>query len=269
MPGPRQNHLGKSRAVASLQSTSVTTSITFKTSGTVLRNLFPNASYSFVSPETVVYASWKLTTLDKMDWLGGGGYSHFGLYIHGVQYKKRDGEIVRGTYLPVLFEDLADPILSGREELGYPKLYSAINIGRRDKSLHMTIGWQGAHWGSLQLRDLNDQVNDDGSESTLDPGILIHKHIPRTGFETKPEADADYTVVTSFAEDAQTVPSKMTRVQTSNKASFEVRETDWDMLPTLHHVVSRLAEVPIYEIVEAKVVESRGVADLSSARRVE
>ena len=39
-----------------------------------------------------------------MDWLGGGGYRHLGLYIEGVQYQKLDGEVVKGLYLPILLE---------------------------------------------------------------------------------------------------------------------------------------------------------------------
>lgn len=30
---------------------------------------------------------------------------------------------------------------------------------------------------------------------------------------------------------------------------------DWERLPTLHHVVLKLAEIPIYEVIEAQVVE--------------
>jgi hypothetical protein len=38
---------------------------------------------------------------------------------------------VRGMYVPILFENLTDAIVSGREELGIPKLYSAIDKIRR------------------------------------------------------------------------------------------------------------------------------------------
>lgn len=40
-----------------------------------------------------------------MEWLGGSGYNHIGLYIHGVEYVKKDGEILSGTCklaIPVL-----------------------------------------------------------------------------------------------------------------------------------------------------------------------
>lgn len=40
----------------------------------------------------------------------------------------------KGTYLPIFFESLTDPIISGREELRMPKLYTAINTNERDES---------------------------------------------------------------------------------------------------------------------------------------
>ena len=74
-------------------------SIKFKTSRTLLQNLFPpnSTSYRFKSPGTVAYASFSQTTLNKMDWLGGSGYKHIGLYIHGVEYVKKNGDIISGT----------------------------------------------------------------------------------------------------------------------------------------------------------------------------
>lgn len=121
MPGPRQTVFGKSRE--STESTFTTgkhhlinslpfqffetkhsliilaASIKFKTSRTLLQNLFPpnSTSYRFKSPGTVAYASFSQTTLNKMDWLGGSGYKHIGLYIHGVEYVKKNGDIISGT----------------------------------------------------------------------------------------------------------------------------------------------------------------------------
>lgn len=69
-----------------------------------------------------------------MEWLGGSGYNHIGFYIHGVEYTRANGEIVSGTYMPILFESLTDQIVSGCEELGMSKLYTAIDIYRGSES---------------------------------------------------------------------------------------------------------------------------------------
>lgn len=272
MPGPRQDHAGRDRVKQSLKSTFRTASIKFKTSRTLLQNLFPNDSYSFISPSTVAYASFSQTTLDGMDWLAGGGYNHMGLYIHGVQYKKKNGEVLKGTYMPILFENLADPILSGREELGMPKLYTAIDASQRSKSFHIQTSWQGALWGNFRWEELEDE-DLDSDKGTIggeaDDGILVHRYMPKVGREFKGEPEAEYSVFVPHAEESKVIPSKVNRVRKTKKATVNIEGLSWDSLPTLHHVVSRLAEIPVDEIVYGKVVEGEGVPDVSSAMRIE
>jgi 2-polyprenyl-6-methoxyphenol hydroxylase-like FAD-dependent oxidoreductase len=267
-PGPRQDVFGRPRV--SNHQTFTTASIKFKTSGTFLSSLFPTESFTFKSLGTVAYASFSVTTLGKMSWLGGGGYNHFGLYIHGVQYKKRDGSTIDGTYMPLLFESLADPIVSGRDELGMPKIYCAIDIHRREKSYRMQASWQNAKFADFNLENL--QVVDPKSEQGTiggesDYGILVYKYNPAVGERGK--ADCEYPVVVPHAEEAKVVPSHVQSVARSQKASVKFDAMDWEALPTMHHVVSTLAEIPIYEVVGAKVVEGLGVPDVSSARRIE
>lgn len=269
MPGPRQNHHGHPRSGE--HSTFTTASIRFKTSRTALQNLFPpgKSGYSFKSPGTFAYASFSQTTLNKMEWLGGSGYNHIGLYIHGVQYQKPDGTTVTGTYMPILFENLADPIVSGREELGMPKLYSAIDVFRRDESYSIKTSWQGAPWGTFTLTGLKgvDPLSEAGSISgEADDGILVHRYIPAVGRENKGKAEADYACFDRFDE-AKPKP-KTLKVWKATQANFEMNGMDWDSLPTLHHVVERLAELPVYGVMGGKVVEGVGVPDVSGARPV-
>ncbi|KAK4494545.1 hypothetical protein PRZ48_013901 [Zasmidium cellare] len=273
MPGPRQTHLGHPRSGE--QSTFTTASIRFKTSRTALQNLFPpgRSEYRFTSPGTVAYASFSQTTLNGMEWLGGSGYNHLGLYIHGVEYTKPDGsaKTVRGTYLPILFEDLADPIVSGREELGMPKLYSGIDVFRRGSdAYHIRTSWQGASWGNFHLTSLEsvDPQQTAGSISgEADDGIIVHRYMPSVGRENKVvKSEADYACFDAFA-DAEPKP-KVTAAWKARDAKFEIDGLDWKSLPTLHHVVSRLQELSVYEVVGAKVVEGVGVPGVSGLRAI-
>lgn len=271
MPGPRQDHLGQPRNGEN--STFKTTSIKFKTSRTALQNLFPpgRSGYSFQSPGTLAYASFSQTTLDGMEWLGGKGYNHLGLYIHGTQYTKPDGKVVSGTYMPILFENLADPIVSGREELGMPKLYSTIDVERADDSVKITTGWQGTRWGTFTLSGLSSvstpDANASGSVSgEADAGIIVHRYMPSVGRDSKGKAEANYTCFVPFEEDSP--KPRPESVRTAASAEFKLEAGNWKSLPTLHHVISRLAELPVYEVVGAKVVEGRGVPDVSNAKPV-
>ncbi|KAK4924561.1 hypothetical protein LTR28_012368, partial [Elasticomyces elasticus] len=152
MPGPRQDFLGRSRSGA--HSTFTTASITFETSRTLLQTLLPTPAFSFASPGTIATASFSATMLGKMDWLGGGGYNLLGLNLHGVQYTKKDGSRITGTFLAVLFENLTDPIVTGREELGMPKLYCALDVFRRKESTFINASWKGASFGEWEWEGL-------------------------------------------------------------------------------------------------------------------
>ncbi|EME40629.1 hypothetical protein DOTSEDRAFT_82231 [Dothistroma septosporum NZE10] len=259
MPGPRQDHFGRPRNGSS--STFVTASIQFKTSATALRTLFPpgREGYAFSKPGTVAYASFSCTALNKMAWLGGGGYNHIGLYIHGVEYT------YKGAYMPILFESLADPIVSVREELGMPKLFSTVEIARGEKSYHARTGWRGVNWGTFSLSGLSEAaLSVTSMTGSDDEGILVHRYIPSVGRENKGKTEADYAVFDKFSE---AVPqARVTRTLVAEEAEFSIDGLSWDELPTLHHVISRLAGLPVYEIVGAKVVEGTGVSDVGSAK---
>jgi hypothetical protein len=205
-----------------------------------------------------------------MEWLGGSGYRHIGLYIHGVQYVQKDGTVRDGTFLPILFESLTDPIVSGREELGMPKLYCTVDIWRRSSSYRIQTGWQGVQFGSLSLEGLTE-TDPGASKGTIggedDEGIFAYKYIPKVG--ERGQADVEHATFVPHAEEAKVVPSKVHRVFTAKTGSVKFDPLDWESLPTLHHVISRLAEIPIYEVVGGKVVEGLGVPDVSSARRID
>ncbi|GAM41708.1 hypothetical protein TCE0_042r15031 [Talaromyces pinophilus] len=267
MPGPRQTHFGI--AQNGQKSTFTTASIKFKTSRTLLETLFPpmRSGWRFSVLDTVAYATFSQTTLNKLDWLGGSGYNHIGLYIHGVEYTREDGSVVKGAYLPILFESLTDPIISGREELGMPKIYSSIDVYRRNTSYRVRTGWEGALWGDFLLQGLEEvEVPASTEEKPEEEALLTYKYLPATGPENRGKAAEEYPVIYDAA--ANESKPKILKTYEAQKASFAIDPLDWEQLPTLHHVISRLAELPIYDIVEAKVVEGEGVPDLAGARPI-
>lgn len=205
-----------------------------------------------------------------MEWLGGSGYNHIGLYIHGVEYHKKDGGVLSGTYLPILFESLTDPIVSGREELGMPKLYTAIDVHRRATSYRIRTSWQGTSWGEFNLEGLEEfdpSTETGGISGEKDDGILAYRYMPQVGRENKGKPAEEYPLFDASIElDPKPRPQRFYKAA---KASFSIDPVDWEALPTLHHVISRLAEVPMYEVMGAKVVEGVGVPDVSSCHRVE
>jgi hypothetical protein len=268
-PGPRQDHLGRPRG-GQPERTFVTASIKFKTSRTYLETLFPTESFTFADRATVCTASISITTLGNMSWLGGGGYNHCGLYIHGVKYTKKDGTSIVGTHLPVLFESSTDPIVSGRDELGMNKIFCDIDVDRTGDSYRAKCSWRGAQFLDFELAGL--QTDDPKSEQgtiggEADYGILTYKYIPAVGEPGK--ADVEYACVVPHEEEARLAPATVTAVARTATPSMTFDAKDWNSLPTLHHVTSALAQIPVYEIVSAKVVEGLGVPDVSACKRIE
>lgn len=279
-PGPRQDVWGRKRPAD--KQTYTTATVKFRTSRTLLQNLLPQG-FSFAAPVTVCQATWRTTTLDNMDWLGGGGYNFSGLWIHGVKYTKKDGSVVHGSYIAVLFENLTDPIVTGREELGMPKLYSEIDIFKKAKSRHVRLSWRGATFVDVTLDDLDTPPATNGEAATnggppaasgppggpprppppKEEGEFGYKYIPAVG---KPgQADADYATFIPYPKE---LPQPSSTLVAKN-ASLSFQERDWASLPTLHHVAARLAEIPVFGIVEAKIVEGSGVGDLGEMVRLE
>lgn len=281
-PGPRRplnlsTDLNQLRG--KLQERSTTYTVRFKTSRTYVQNLLP-PGFAFTSPATLVSASIICSTLEGMAWLSGGGYSHAGLYLHGVNYTKRDGSKIFGTYIPVLFENLADPIITGRDEVGFPKLFADINVAQEEPAdVKITLGWRGTTFGSIHLKGLSktESVINGMEESHPPPkrgpgppppppeaGQFVYRWVPAVGEPGK--ADAEYPVFCPYPKLDTEQPSERA---VAESASIRFEAGDWQSLPTLHNVTNILAQVPIYKVEKAELSKGPVVDDLSRAHRIE
>lgn len=285
-PGPRRP-LGLSPSHPTVQSLrksnperSTNYSVRFKSSRTYLQKLLP-PGFAFTSPGTLASASIICTTLHSMTWLGGGGYSHLGLYVHGVNYTKRDGSKIYGSFLPILFENLTDPIVTGRAEIGMPKLFADIDIQQQNNGTgcDISISWRGAEFGKLAISDLtkeqaaangveHSEPPQKGSSPLVEPpeeGLFLYRQVPAVGEPGK--VDAEYPVLVPKPEPAPDADPP--EVFVTKTASLDFQARDWQSLPTLHYIAKGLAEMPIYGVEEAKLTKAFGVDDVGAARRVE
>lgn len=246
----------------------------FKTSRTLLQTLFPTPAFKFASSDTVAFATFSLSTLGNLEWLGGKGYSHFGLYVHGVEYTRGNGDKVKGTFLPVLFENLADPIVSGREELGMPKVFCDLDVRRVADTWRVTAGWMGSDFLDLSLTGLGEDAARTTPENSIAAdtegrALLLYKYIPKVGnlgSKERGQADVEHAVIVPSADEAK-APRKVEKTMMAEKAQIKWDALDWKRLPTLHHIVDRLAEIPVFEVVEAKIEEGKGLSDVRGARK--
>lgn len=293
-PGPRQPKNSLPDILSHAKQNQTISTIRFKTSRTYLQNLLPTPAFSFTSPGTVAQASVICCSLRNMTWLGDTGYNHCGLYLHGVQYKKKNGEILHGTFLPILFESLTDPIVTGREEIAAPKWGCDIDISTSGQSRSIRMSWRGTTFGELEFDGLEDEAQaepkQNGANGTHvkklakpepDNGMFMYRYVPAVGEPGK--ADAEYAVYEEFDKKGMFVSADKEGEGTQSKfsaknaatthvaksAKLKFTANDWDTLPTIHHIAKGWADVPIYEILEATVKEVPSVGDVRAAKRIE
>ncbi|KAI0817648.1 hypothetical protein GGR55DRAFT_621326 [Xylaria sp. FL0064] len=244
--------------------TFVTASIKFKTSRTYLETLFPIDSFKFRSPATICTASISATTLKNTSCpggRGGGEYNRCGLYIHDAEYIKKDGSSIVGTYLAVLLADA-----NTDDEFGMSKLRCQIDVAYEPASYRLSASWRGVQFLELRAESLeaaDPDMKDSNDCTAEDAGILTYRYVPAVGQPGK--ADAEYACVVPRAPRTPEIHS----VRRSTDATIAFDAGDWQTLPTLHHVASGLAGMPVYDIVGAEVVEGSGVMEAAACRRIE
>lgn len=265
-PGPRQSTpKGVSYQGWDVVRTTTVT-ITFRSSKDLLSSFLPHDCFSILTTEdksNTSNASFIFTKLENLPWLAGRGYDMCGFFIHNVACRGRD-EVVQGNYLSVLFENLADPITSGREELGFAKVYTSLQANQDADKYEVEIGWEGTVFGRMSLKRLqlqdHDTANSQSSKSS--EGTLHFKYVPKTG--TKGMHDAMYP---TYSPPPPHDMARVLRRWMTTDAQVSFKDLGFDDLPTLHHIASRLAELK-FEVLEASIVESVGFTDLGDQRAI-
>jgi hypothetical protein len=253
-PGPRQGPDGRPfdwrdtprrRAV----------SVGFLTDGQFLSRLLPPGFAVVGEPVVTVEVQY----YTELEWLAGRGYNTLGVKFPAMFKGERD--TVRGLFLAVLWENLADPILTGRDELGFAKLYADIPEPRifRGAELH-GASWLGHRFIDLELRDIAD-ADPAPAAGFAAGGTLHYKYVPSTG--ERGGSDVAYACHTPSDNPNQ----RLIRFQRA-KGDAVFHQATWEQMPTQFHVVNALAALPVLEWRGATLVETRGGKDLSDQRRL-
>lgn len=271
-PGPKPYFADRSQPKDA--SSFLTTLIKFKSSRTFLETLFPSKSFNFVAPGTVAYATVLHTTKSDPNQIGRLNYSTFSLYFHDVKYTKKDGMSVTGAYMPLLFDSCPDPLFSGSNKMGAPRFYCELESTQSQDDADIRMSWQKTTFGTMNLRGLEMVTAIDANNTTdgqcasslpSDEGVLAFRHIPTVG--QSGGVDAEYTVFTAPTS-GNTRPVPQT-VRKAKDASLSFKEMSWDELPTLHSIATILADIPVYRIVDARVIEGTGPPEPPQAMRID
>lgn len=228
----------------------------FRVSPAALTPLLPPRFRLRGEPTLVV----ELQYMKEIEWLAGRGYNIAGVKIP-VTFDGVEGAI-DGLFYSVLWESLTDPILSGRDELGAPKLYAEINEPRVFQGReHHAASWLGFGFLDIELSGARDELPTDEPFLSPGSGSLQWKYVPKTG--APDVADVSCITLTPAANPA----AKVLRRQRAN-AAVKFHHARWEDLPTMFQIVNTLADIPLTHCVGCAVTELRGMKDLGDTRVV-
>jgi len=248
--GPRQGPDGRTYdCVDNPKSTSI--SVSFVSNPDQLSAILPEG---FEVEEPIVTVT--VTHMKEIEWLAGRGYATLGLTFPAVFKGKED--TARGPFLTVLWENLADPIITGREDIGFSKIYCELPEPRFcNGEAHATAGWLGFQFLGINVTNLGEKSVDDagGSGSKVD-GMLHYKYMPRT--EDWGESDSAYAVMTPATGGNRRVIEYST-----GDGTLEWHRARWEDLPTQYNIVNTFANLEVKEYVGGSVTRTIGAKDLS------
>ena len=235
--GPRQGEAG--RKYANLDSPKRTRwCVSFLTNREQLEELLPEGFEVGAEPVVTVEASY----ITEIEWLAGHGYNILGVSFPAIFNGKEDH--VTGDFLAVIWENLADPIFTGREELGFSKVYCEIPEPRiYQGETHCIASWLGFKFADLKIKNMTQLVPEEVAALTSKPsgdGTLHYKYMPKTGEWGKP--DVSYAVLTPSAS-----PNTVVKEMWRGEGTVQFHKATWEDLPTLFTIVNKLHDLEIKE----------------------
>jgi len=257
-PGPRQKADGTPwRPEESGTVNCSWCTVTYRTSRLKLEKLLPPGFELRGEPAVSV----SLAFFKNVYWLAGRGYGI--VFVEFPATYSGRTESLSGSFCPVLWEGLPDAVLTGREELGFPKLFA--DIPDLDIEGDRSVARGKASWFEHTFFDMHLKgLKEAGGEKKL-PGPggaqMWFKYLPRTGRGGGHGPDVAY-VTTSAPPPEEKGSASPIRFEDSNfrrwsadSGSVQWHRATFEQLPTTFHVVNALADLEILEYVSAEKIE--------------
>lgn len=254
--GPRQGPDG--RLFSEDQRTTMRITTRFRSDPDILRRYTPTELE--VDDDAVVTLA--CTYFTNIDWLAGRGYNMVGMWWRA--HHKGLEKSTPGDFLSVLWENKADPIITGREELGYPKIFADIHPPEPHEDGHrISASWEGFEFFSLLYKQRSRLDPQDGAAQLkgFGEGSLQLKYLPGVGRTSQGGAAgvtlAPYAVPEGFSA-AKPVAAYEADIE------FAFHEARWQDMPTQYCIVNALAEIPVMETLNSVVLTTIGGSDLGN-----
>jgi len=204
-----------------------------------------------VAGEPIVTLS--ATYMKEIPWLAGRGYAMLGVTFPATYQGEQDK--VTGDFLAVLWENMADPIITGREELGFAKVYCDLpDPVVYGGTTRCSASWEGFKFIDLEVsnrRQLSDEDIGKLFKARTSEGMLHYKYMPRTGDWGTP--DVAYPTFTP----TQAVTQRTTALWLG-EGQVKFYAPRWEDMPTQAHIVNPLHDLELVEYRGAMIMESVG-----------
>ena len=235
LPGPR--NVPRDKQHLPNRQTNVALAVSALTEAALLEELLPSDCRLQGDPLMTL----TLCFMSNIGWLAGHGYAILTVAIP-IEHSCPHRGLLRGNFLPVVWENLADPILTGREELGWAKLYAELPPMVMIGGTHTAKAlWQGFKFFDIEVSDL--------TPTTTIPsptGQFHYKYIPRTGALS--ESEVEYLEYAGPGENvAGYAPIPVTQ-RLSGKGNFRFHPARWEDVPFQYPIINALARLPLLEV---------------------
>ncbi|MDP6377625.1 MAG: acetoacetate decarboxylase family protein [Pseudomonadales bacterium] len=240
--------------------TSTSLAVSFETSPEQLQNILPEGKGLTLRGDPVVTVSANYNVGDLRMWAGRS--YEIVMVSFPVTFEGRDRQ-THGDYAPVIWENLTDPIIAGREAIGWSKVYADIEPLRVTRTRAAgTAGWYGFKFLDIGIDNLSRLSQEEvatrqkNMANSPSEGSIHWKYIRRTG--TTDEADADYLTMSTNVG-APTPDVHGFEVWTGD-GSIAFHQGSWRDLPmTIIQAVNTLADLEVKHIFGATLSKSDAV----------
>ena len=249
MSGPRQGPGDKKFPFGQSKCKVMSVSVNFLTNAEQLRDFLPPGFELMGEPVVTVSAQY----LTELEWLAGRGYNVLGVTFPVVYQGEKDRAV--GPFLTVMWESLADPIITGREQLGWSKIWCELpEPVIYNGETHCTASWLGFRFIDIKVSNMKeiDPVDYPApavppTDDTIRGSSLHYKYMPRSGEWGK--EDVAYATLSPEIE-------KTTKSLMKGDGTVEFHKARWEDMPTQYMIPNAFNALEIKEYRGASIEKS-------------
>lgn len=188
-----------------------------------------------VAAEAVVTVTYACNR--NVDWLAGHGYNL--ISVSAAAVFKGEQETLEGNYAMVMWENLTDPILTGRELQGIPKIYADIqDHSVIDGQWHTSASHFGHKILDMSVSGLRapnaEEIEAYGQATQGKDNPMAWRYLP------------GISGIGQSVSEPTTFPSETTLTEAQvGEGRVDWEHLCWEQNPTQFHIVNALADLPV------------------------